>query len=104
MKLAKPRMALVGVALVSMIGCARPTIPTTSPASATPLTIPPTPEPPSPAPHWQRVTLGASVQGRPIDAVFFGPEPYETFIFAGIHGSERISADLADRFVALLQS
>lgn len=66
--------------------------------------IPPASSLPRAQAHWHRVTLGTSVQNRPIDAVFFGPGPYETFIFAGIHGSERISADLADRLIALLQS
>jgi protein MpaA len=44
-------------------------------------------------------TIGTSVEGREIVAYFFGSGPYDTLIFAGIHGNETIAADVGRRLV-----
>jgi protein MpaA len=81
--------------LFAAAGCAEPLRPMPS--------LPPRPAPasvPVVEARPDRVeTVGRSVKGAAIDAFFFGSAPYDTLIFAGIHGDERIAADVATRLV-----
>lgn len=56
--------------------------------------------------HHRRI-LAQSVQNRPIEGVFFGPEEpkkLNTLIIGVFHGDEAISGQLLDRFVTHLQA
>ncbi len=49
-------------------------------------------------PPHRTVSLGESVEGRPLTLEIFGDGPDRVFIFGGIHGDEPTSATLAKRF------
>ena len=54
-------------------------------------------------PSIRTVTLGRSVQGKPLLMYVFGSGPKPILIFGGIHGTEPTSAQLANRLVRFLR-
>lgn len=63
--------------------------------------LPPTLEKPNLS--VRTVTLGRSVQGKPLVMTVFGSSPNPILIFGGIHGHEPTSAQLANRLVRFLR-
>lgn len=52
----------------------------------------------------RRISVGTSVEGRPITMYVFGTGPSPTFIFGGIHGDEGVAADIARQMVDYLRA
>ncbi len=78
-----------------------PPMPPPPPVTRRPVEAPPAP----PAvPAAQAITLGHSVQGRPIVLHEFGSAGPCLFIFGGIHGSEPTSVDVAEGILGLLRT
>lgn len=52
------------------------------------------PQEPAEVPGERIVQLARTVEKRPLLIHLFGPPPYDTFIFAGLHGDEQNAADV----------
>lgn len=104
----------LGPLLGAALGCAERTAPPgppqTTPGPEINVTGPDAPPAPSTAetaarPSDPRVqTIGRSIRGAAIEMHTLGRGPVETLIFAGIHGDERNSAELAELLVAHLRA
>ena len=74
------------------------------PAASLPSTQDSAPTTPPPTPTERTLTLGHSVEGRPITLHLFGDAPNPTLILAAIHGNEPTSATVAQNLLDHLRA
>ena len=90
---------------ILLAGCFKKPQASQVPLVTAPPFLQPIPETPKPPPNLsvRKITLGYSVQGKPLTMHVFGSGPNPVLIFGGIHGREPTSAQLAKRLLAFIR-